>query len=62
MSENQNKKIRLDEPFGRLGVPPDAPFFGAGYTVINDCVIIVTDKQTAARILGRNSGRGALPS
>lgn len=60
--KNQKKNIdRLDEPTGRLGVPPDAPM-GAGYTVLADCVIIVADKSTAIQILGRTPTRRTLPS
>lgn len=59
--KNQKKKNRLDEPTGRLGVPPDAPK-GAGYTVLENCVIIVADKSTAMQMLGRTPPRRTLPS
>lgn len=61
MKNQKKKNDRLDEPTGRLGVPPDAPQ-GAGYTVIADCVIIVADRSAAIQILGRTPPRRTLPS
>lgn len=49
--KNQKKKSRLDEPTGRLGVPPDAPQ-GAGYAIFENKVLIVTDSYTAAKMIG----------
>lgn len=60
--KNQKKNIdRLDEPTGRLGVPPDAPG-GAGLLMLDNKVIIVTDKSTAMELLGRLPQRTTLPS
>lgn len=60
LTKPHEKNIRLEAPTGLIGVPPDE--FNAGFTVLEDKVIIIADKPTAMRLLSRSHNMGSLPS
>ena len=59
LTKPHEKNVRLETPTGLIGVPPDAY---AGFTVLEDKVIIIADKPTAMRMLRQSTDRGSLPS
>lgn len=59
LTKPHTRNIRLDSPLGLLGVPPDMS--AAAFTLPQDKVILIVDKQTALRLLGENRST-SLPS
>ena len=47
LNKPYSRNIRLDKPYGLIGVPPDAPFIGANNVVV---VARLTDSQCNALI------------
>ena len=60
LTKAHTKNERLETPTGRVGVPPEVSY--EAFTVLSDKVIIIADKPTAMRMLGRCRDKGSLPS
>lgn len=61
-NRQNSKSTGFDAMPGLQAAPPNASILDAGFTVLQDKVIIIADKPTALRMLQSCRDMGSLPS